>query len=426
MRLRLQVSVEGGESREVSAEISGSLSQREDQLRELFREAEGIALEQSLRLDQPKVARPQCCGRPMNKIRLRSRQLLTPAGWVTWSRRVYGCPQCGLRVIPLDDVLGVPRGQLSPRLANVSMDYVQVQSYDQAMAQLARHHGVTLPKRTLVNLSWEVGPVAAGFEERIAPADWPKDGVDRLYVGCDGVMACSNVVDDEGRLAWREVKVGCCFWYDVSGALHKRLLGRIESAETFGPRLRAWAEQCGLVKAKEVVFIGDGAEWIWNIASAYFNDARTTWVLDWYHLSEHLWEAAQKLWEDDPMHQSEHVRRWQEILAKQGGRSLWRRLVSHQQRFAEGSSRYQTLNRLLGYLGPRLDQTDYAAYRERGLCIGSGAVESAGKQLVVQRAKGPGMHWTPEGLQAVLSLRAIALNGDWQRFWQTEPLRNAA
>jgi hypothetical protein len=426
MKLKIQVSVEGGESREVTVEISGTLSQREDQLRAVFREAEGIALQQSLRLDQPTVARPRCCGRPMKKIRLRSRQLMTPVGVVTWNRRVYGCPRCGMQVAPLDAVLGVPRGQVSPRLANMSLDYVQVQSYEQAIAQLARHEGVRLPKRTLTNLCGEVGPSAEAFEEGARPAHWTMEAIERLYVGCDGVMACSNVVGEEGRLQWREVKVGCCFWYDASGRLHKRLLGRIEGADTFGPRLRAWAERCGLDQAEEVIFIGDGAEWIWNIAGAYFNDTKTTWILDWYHLSEHLWETAQVLWPNDRLHQREHVERWQELLAERGGRALWRQLVTHQQRFAEGTERYQALTGLLGYLGPRLDQTDYPVYRERDLCIGSGALESAGKQLVVQRAKGPGMHWTPEGLQAVLSLRAISLNGDWDRFWQTEPLRPAA
>ena len=56
-----------------------------------------------------------------------------------------------------------------------------------------------------------------------------------------------------------------------------------------------------------------------------------------------------------------------------------------------------------------------------------GAVESAVKQLVGMRAKGPGMQWkTPDGIQAVLSLRAIQLNGEWGCFWDQNPLRRAA
>ena len=426
MQLKVQVTMGGVVMREVAGEISGKLSEREAQLRNVFREAEGMALEKSLRRDQPQTKRPRCCQRPMKKVRLLGRQLVTPVGVVRWKRRVYACPTCKRQVIPLDKLLGVPRGQLSPRLAKLSMDFVEVESYGQAVEKLRRHHGVSLPMRTLVNLAWQVGPVASAFEQAVVPKDWPTGPIERLYVGCDGVMTCSNQKGDDGRLLWREVKVGCCFWYDPSGRLHKRVLGRIESASVFGPRLHRWAQQCGLDSAKEVVFMGDGAEWIWNIAGAYFNDDRTTWVLDWYHLVEHLWEAARELWPDDSTHQTEQVSTWKATLRYQGGRSLWRVLGRVLKRYSEGSEKHQAVARLLGYLGPRLDQTDYPDYRARDMCIGSGAVESSVKQLVVQRAKGPGMHWTVPGLQAVISLRAISLNGDWDTFWDTEPQTAAA
>jgi hypothetical protein len=84
MNFSVEIKADGSDLRGVSGEISGTLAERERQLRDLFRLAEAAAVEHSLRLDQPEVPRPQCCGRPMNKKRLRSRQLLTPAGVVTW------------------------------------------------------------------------------------------------------------------------------------------------------------------------------------------------------------------------------------------------------------------------------------------------------------------------------------------------------
>ena len=362
----------------------------------------------------------------MNKKRLRNRQLLTPAGVVTWDRRVYQCPQCERQLIPLDDLLGVPRGQLSPRLANLGMDFVQVESYEQAMEKLRRQHGVSVATRSLVNLAGQIGPAAQAFLKDHQPQDWPSEPIDRLYVGCDGVMTCTNEVGEDGRLKWREVKVGCCFWYDASGHTHKRILGRIEAAANFGLTLRRWADQCGLASAKEVVFIGDGAEWIWNIANRHFNNKRTTWVLDWYHLVEHLWEAAAVLHPDDRTEQVVQVAEWKRILRYDGGIRLWRRLQEMQVSTDQGTAGREAIESLLGYLKPRLDQTDYPAYRQRDMAIGSGAVESAGKQLVVQRAKGPGMHWTAKGLEVVLALRSISLNRDWDAFWKTDPQRAAA
>lgn len=426
MNFRIEINADGAEVRGFSGEISGTLAERERQLRDLFRLAETAALEHSLQSDQPEVPRPRCCGRSMNKKRLRTRQLLTPVGVVIWDRRVYPCPQCDRQLIPLDDLLGVPRGQLSPRLANLGMDFVQVESYEQAMEKLKRQHGVWVAARSLVNLAGQIGPAAQAFLRDHKPEDWPTDPIDRLYVSCDGVMTCTNEVGGDGRLKWREVKIGCCFRYDTSGQTHKRVFGRIEAAEEFGLTLRRWADQCGLASAKEVVFIGDGAEWIWNIANRHFNDKRTTWVLDWYHWVEHLWEAARTLHPDDRCEQVGLVAEWKRVLRYDGGIRLWRHLEQMQGRVEEGTSGWEGLASLVGYLKPRLDQTDYPTYRKREMAIGSGAVESTAKQLVVQRAKGPGMHWTADGLEAVLALRSISLNRDWDAFWKTDPQRAAA
>ncbi len=350
MNLEIQITADGADVRGVAGEISGTLAERERQLRDLFRLAEAAALQHSLRTDQPEVPRPQCCDRAMNKKRLRSRQLLTPVGVVAWTRRVYQCPQCGSQRIPLDDLLGVPRGQLSPRLADVSMDFVQVESYEQAVEKLRRQHGVSVATRSLVNLAGQIGPAAQAFLMDHHPQAWPSGPIDRLYVGCDGVMTCTNEVGEDGRLTWREVKVGCCFWYDAAGHAHKRIFGRIEPAEDFGSALRRWADQCGLALAREVVFIGDGAEWIWNIAGRHFNDKRMTWVLDWYHWVEHLWEAAGVLHPDHRSEQVGLVAEWKRILRYEGGLRLWRRLEQIREEYEEGSCRRQAITALLGYL----------------------------------------------------------------------------
>lgn len=62
---------------------------------------------------------------------------------------------------------------------------------------------------------------------------------------------------------------------------------------------------------------------------------------------------------------------------------------------------------------------NYADYREAGWQIGTGMIESTGKQLVCQRLKGPGMHWTEIGALAVTALRATDLNGQWHPFWNS-------
>jgi hypothetical protein len=271
-----------------------------------------------------------------------------------------------------------------------------------------------------------VRPAAVAFEEAALEQGAPAGPVDRLYVGCDGIMVCSHELGPDGKLQWREVKVGCCFWTDPDGTFHKRILGRFEPASSFGDTLRGWADRYGMATAQEVVFIGDGADWIWNLAKRHFNAPKVTWVLDWYHVTEHLWGAARALHPEEKDQQASQVDAWKGVLRSEGGRRLWQTLRTQLQGDLDPAD-HATLTKLIGYIQPRMDHMDYPAYRARELYIGSGAVESANKQLVGIRAKGPGMHWKmPDGIQAVLSLRAIQLNGDWERFWTQDPLRRAA
>lgn len=415
-----------GEKREWTPEISGTLAEREQACHAVARDVERAVLEASLRSGQPACERPDCCGRPMKKSRVRSRRLLTPVGVVDWPRRVFVCPLCNRHAMPLDTLLEIASCQVSPRLAASALDLVAVQPYDKARAQLERLYGVHVATGTLENLAWRVRATAVAFEEQALAQGIPADPPERLYIGCDGIMVCSNQRGPDGQLQWREVKVGCCFWTDPDGRFHKRILGRFESASSFGEALRRWADRYGMGTAKEVVFIGDGAEWIWKLAARHFNGSKVTWILDWYHVTEHLWETARALHPEEKEQQESLVKAWKDVLHAEGGRRLWR-MLNTQLQGDLGEKDRSAITKLIGYIQPRLDQMDYPSYRAKAMYIGSGAVESAVKQLVGMRAKGPGMHWkTPDGIQAVLSLRAIQLNGEWERFWEQNPLRQAA
>jgi hypothetical protein len=64
----------------------------------------------------------------------------------------------------------------------------------------------------------------------------------------------------------------------------------LTEAEQFGWQLWAEACRCGLTDKNDVVVVGDGAHWIWNVAQAHVLQA--TQILDWYHASEYVWNAA--------------------------------------------------------------------------------------------------------------------------------------
>jgi hypothetical protein len=60
----------------------------------------------------------------------------------------------------------------------------------------------------------------------------------------------------------------------------------------------------------------------------------------------------------------------------------------------------------------------YDQYLAQGWPIGTGVVEGACGHLVKDRMEQAGMRWSKDGAQAVLDLRAVRLNGDWDAYWQ--------
>ena len=105
----------------------------------------------------------------------------------------------------------------------------------------------------------------------------------------------------------REVKLGCVFTqtgWDEEGYAIRDLdsttyTGAIETAEEFGKRIYLEAWNRGWSRAEKKVVMGDGAEWIWNLAEPYFPGAIQ--IVDLYHARQHLWELARLL------HPNDHV-----------------------------------------------------------------------------------------------------------------------
>ena len=119
----------------------------------------------------------------------------------------------------------------------------------------------------------------------------------------------------DGIARTREAKLGALFTqttFDEKGNPIRdpdstTYVGRIESVDTFGPRLYAQAQSRGLANAGQAVVIGDGAQWIWNMADEHFGGA--TQILDYYHAAEHLSDLAKTLFPNDDQKRKEWLRK---------------------------------------------------------------------------------------------------------------------
>lgn len=88
-------------------------------------------------------------------------------------------------------------------------------------------------------------------------------------------------------------------------------------------------------------------------------------------------------------------------------------VIAHLERFLDLAP---TLAPIIHYFQQNVARMRYGTYRQRGYFIGSGAIESAGKQLAAARIKGPGMRWKVTDLNALLTLRGVFLEQSWQTY----------
>jgi hypothetical protein len=363
-------------------------------------------------------------------------------GPVVIRRARYWCKKTGQTLFPLDAILDLPAGEITVSLARRALRLSTYTSFAPLQEELQIQHGVRVTDSTLNLLMQTAGGVSEKDRQaeldrlQSAPHGLHREELiavqrpapQRLYVSSDGVTYRTCYREDdpdragEQRLIYQEMKAGAVFWQDASGKWHKQVLGGRDAPERFGLSLWELAVRCGMLTAPEVIFISDGGTWCNTVAELYFKDA--TRILDWYHLSEHVWTAGRALYPQD----EKAARCWVETclthLHDSSGIGLLRHLERSQAQREAGEQ--EILDGLIGYLRPRLAITDYVDYRAAGYVIGSGMMESTCKQLVSQRLKGTGMQWSEAGALAMTALVAHRLNGSWDRFWASRPLQRAA
>lgn len=256
---------------------------------------------------------------------------------------------------------------------------------------------------------------ASQFRERVQESE------KRLGVSMDGTMV---YIRDEG---WKELKVGCSFeievwptwnketqeWEDLAHAVNNNYVAHLGGPEVLGQMLWAQARQRGWEQAKDRQVIGDGAAWVWNITLDYFYDAQQ--VVDWYHATEHLSDIAALLHgEGTPA-----AKRWYKSAQTTLYQGHAERLVSEINKVADDYPEDVAceLRKQAGYLDKHKRRMQYLEMREDGYLIGSGTVESGGKQFK-SRFCGAGMRWNREGLKRLIPIRAAIMGDHFDATWQ--------
>ncbi len=359
----------------------------------------------------------------------RACEVLSVFGPLTLRRDYYhpAGPEGGF---PLDRALGII-GRCTPGAARMLGRTAAQLPYVESSQQLQALAGLTVDPSQIQRVVQLLGPPAQACLVTL-PGPAPKPGL-QFYVSIDGTGVPMVRPELEGRSGrgpdgqakTREVKLAAFFTQTTTDAQGHPLrdpesttyLASFVSSDQFGGQALLAARQRDMAQASQVIYLGDGAAWVWEIARTCFPQA--VQILDYYHASEHIVTLAKALYADPGTAQNWAVR-WQSLLYDSQLDDIFTDVRTVTTTPAE------EVQRELDYLERNRTRMDYLRYRKQGWFIGSGVVEAGCKRVIGQRLKQSGMFWTEAGATAVLSLRCALLStGGWNHLWNQALLKAA-
>jgi len=388
--------------------------------------------------------------------KLHNRRYVSVFGKLGVERCVYGTRESQKHeVVPLDARLGLPDSDFSYLLQEWDQAFCVQGAYQEASQTVERILGIGQSVRSLEHMSrsmakdvdrfGESQPVPEPDEEgpiMILTADGkgvpmrrekPKEDTshghrkkgektNKKRMACVGavytiepfVRTADDVIDEVVREECRN---------DRPVPQHKHVraeLTREHNGEEINAKdaIFSWFDEQTQARnsgrSKPVVCLMDGERALWNTLHRYI--ANVVCILDLFHVMERLWQAAHCFCAEGSEEAKAFVTaRLERILQGKVGRmigGLKQMATKHNLR----GSKKKRLEAVIGYLQNNRRYMAYDEYLANGYPIGSGVAEGACRHLVKDRMEQTGMHWRIEGAQAILDLRAVYLNDEWDDF----------
>ena len=324
------------------------------------------------------------CGEEAEFVRKREAVLFTLLGRVAYRRAYYVCAHCHQGCSPLDERLGLRPGAMSAELESLV-------GMTGALMTFAKGSGL-FERLTLTQVSpqtMDKATQAMGVEMQHVEGEWlqasedalavraqdraPKDGR-RLYGSLDATKVHTHEKHGVEDTGWRDLKVGAWFISDAPPpdtpqadwdvrAQEITYFCDIAEAKQFGKLLWATGFQRQALQASELIFLGDGAEWIWNLVHDNYPEA--VQIVDWFHAAERLGVVAKAAFEDITAQQE-----WREQVRTFLWEGQLEQVIQSCQGLAEGSRGQEEAGRAATYFTNNAARMDYAAYRSKGYQIG--------------------------------------------------------
>ena len=381
------------------------------------------------------------CGGKLQYQRCRAATIWSVFGKVVYKRAYYAGCACQRGQAPVDCRYGIEPGKVTAGLAQLIALSGIKESFDEGRKWLQEYLLFEVSENTIRSETQKMGALQCQADQKLVKEMQDEKSLqqrersrpaacDILYGSIDAAKVRIEPRDPqekvlENRETWRDLKVGCWYAGEVvpvrqqsvrqkekaqrEGVLlrakNKKYFCDIAEAKDFGKLL--WATGCaaGADRAHRLVFICDGAVWIWNLIDQYFPHAIQ--IVDWYHAADRLKRIAEEVFST-----LEERQTW----LKQVTEDLWQgkvELVIEACRSLAKKSKWAQQS--LTYFCNNQERMRYDQFRTSHLLIGSGIIESGCKQIVSQRLKLPGAQWNLDGAILTAKARTAWMSGEWQK-----------
>lgn len=352
------------------------------------------------------------------------RTVLCSVGHITLPRRYYACRGCKAKAVPLDQWAGLSERQVTEHARRMLTLAGMNNSFDKAAFTLKELSHITVSDDTIERVCQEEGRRAAQWvKSSPQAADSFANAPGQVELYSDGLMI--NTVE-----GWREMRLSVLAKREpgVSATPSdwgKRLLEEptarlavcaIAQAHVVGASWPPLCKQGGVGKTQSISVIGDGARWIWDQAAMRFKNRPMQWVVDIYHVSQHLHACGKSMFGEGPAAQTWGDRHRDRLLEAQGPRFLAELQLEIDRSEDEGHR--NAMSKLKSFLTDNRDSLWYADRLAAGLPIGSGLIEGACKNTVGERLKRNSARWRIRRAERIGALRCLDYSGQWDLYWQ--------
>jgi hypothetical protein len=407
-------------------------------LRQIGGEALGIFLSGLQKTPESEIV---CeCGGTLYYQRMRPAMMMTVFGKVEYLRAYYAGCSCGAGHAPLDKQYALKAGAISSGLAQLMALAGIAFSFEESEKWLKEFLLFEVSENSIRSETQKMGRLQQQSEEQDIQASQSEKTLQerlreekqvpkRLYGSLDAAKVRIEPRAKQGQPVgehedWRDMKVGC--WYQAEAVpisqqssrqrqkterdgtvfrtTHHQYYCDIAHVDEFGKLVWGTGCQVSADWVAELVFVCDGATWIWELITHYYPNA--VQIVDWYHAEDRLKRLGDAVFSSQAERQS-----WLAQVTE----SLWHGQVQDVILACQHLARkHDEARQAMTYFSNNTHRMRYDQFRAQGFLIGSGTIESGCKQIVTQRLKRSGAQWLVQGAVLTAKARSAWLSNQWQ------------